>query len=70
MGRLSTAVVQRNIQHILNGAKSQHLPTQSAALDILAFTVTQGLYHPLQVRALTSPISLVWHGADSSASRF
>ncbi|KAK1921174.1 hypothetical protein DB88DRAFT_92041 [Papiliotrema laurentii] len=45
---LSTAVVQRNIQHILNGAKSQHLPTQSAALDILAFTVTQGLYHPLQ----------------------
>lgn len=45
---VSTAVVQRNIQHVLSGAKSTHPPTQSAALDVLTFTVSQGLYHPLQ----------------------
>ncbi|ORY23265.1 hypothetical protein BCR39DRAFT_549569 [Naematelia encephala] len=45
---LSTLVVQRNIEHILYGARSQHPPTQNAALDVLAFTVNQGLYHPLQ----------------------
>jgi cohesin loading factor subunit SCC2 len=42
-------MVQRHFQHIINGAKSSHYPTQSAALDVLAFTVNQGLYHPLQV---------------------
>lgn len=47
--RLSTAVVQRNIQHILNGAKSHHPQTQSAAMDILAFTVRNMLYHPIEV---------------------
>ncbi|ORX35130.1 hypothetical protein BD324DRAFT_633983 [Kockovaella imperatae] len=45
---LSTAVVQRNIESILRGARSQHAATQNAAMDILAFTVHQGLYHPLQ----------------------
>ncbi|EIW73035.1 hypothetical protein TREMEDRAFT_59198 [Tremella mesenterica DSM 1558] len=45
---VSTAVLQRNIEHILSGAKSQHPPTQNSALDVLAFTVNQGLYHPLQ----------------------
>ena len=50
--RLSTAVVQRNIKHILDGAKSQHPQTQSAAMDILAFTVKNMLYHPIEVGAI------------------
>ncbi|CAD6587723.1 MAG: Sister chromatid cohesion protein 2 [Tremellales sp. Tagirdzhanova-0007] len=45
---ISTAVVQRNIQFILNGATSQHFATQVAALDVLSFIVNQGLSHPLQ----------------------
>ena len=45
-------MVQRNFEHIISGAKSNHFPTQSAALDVLAFTVNQGLYHPLQVNYL------------------
>lgn len=45
---VSTAVVQRNMDHILRGARSHHAATQNAAVDILAFTVNQGLFHPLQ----------------------
>jgi cohesin loading factor subunit SCC2 len=60
---VSTAIVQQNIHHILDGAKSQHAPTQTAAMDVLAFTVTQGLYHPLQVNS-------GFHTADGSACLF
>jgi len=65
--RLSTAVVQRNIKHILDGAKSQHLLTQSAAMDILAFTVKNMLYHPIEVSVRTMFTARV--GADRSACR-
>ena len=62
---LSTAVVQRSIAHILSSAKSQHVATQNAALDILTFTVNQGLYHPLQVGSTGSSSLLT-----GSACRF
>lgn len=47
---VSTVLVQRNINAILQGARSSHPPLQDAALDVLTFTVKQGLHHPLQVR--------------------
>ncbi|KAK4684433.1 cohesin loading factor subunit SCC2, partial [Tremellales sp. Uapishka_1] len=59
---VSTAVVQRNIGHILEGAKSQFPQLQTAALDVLSFTVTQGLYHPLQCL----PILISLETSDSS----
>ncbi|RSH84025.1 Sister chromatid cohesion protein 2 [Saitozyma podzolica] len=37
----------QNIEHIRDGAKSHHEDTQQAAMDVLAFTVNQALYHPL-----------------------
>lgn len=46
---VSTAVVQRNIDYIVEGAKSHHPPLQEAAMKVLTFTVNQGLYHPLHV---------------------
>lgn len=47
--RVSSAVVQGNIDAILKGAASSYPPLQDAALDVLTFTVKQGLNHPLQV---------------------
>ncbi|KAL7420405.1 Sister chromatid cohesion protein 2 [Cryptotrichosporon argae] len=44
---VSTTLVQANIDYILDGAKSHHEPLRDAAMDVLAFTVKQGLYHPL-----------------------
>jgi len=49
MARVSTAVVQRNIGAILAGSKSAHPALQDSALNVLDFTVRQGLYHPLEV---------------------
>jgi cohesin loading factor subunit SCC2 len=49
MVRVSTAVVQRNIGAILAGSKSAHPALQDSALNVLDFTVRQGLYHPLEV---------------------
>lgn len=46
---VSTSVVQRNIEAILQGARSSYRPLQDAALEVLTFTVKQGLHHPLQV---------------------
>ncbi|KIK80090.1 hypothetical protein PAXRUDRAFT_833727 [Paxillus rubicundulus Ve08.2h10] len=58
---VSSAVVQRYISPILEAALSQNTQTQAVAVDILSFTVKQGLAHPLQsfpviVALETSPI--------------
>ncbi|GJE95924.1 sister chromatid cohesion protein-like protein [Phanerochaete sordida] len=45
---VSSAVVQRYLQHILAAALSQNAQIQAAAVDILTFTIKQGLAHPLQ----------------------
>lgn len=47
--RVSSAVVQRYISPILEAALSQNPQIQAVAVDILTFTVKQGLAHPLQV---------------------
>lgn len=51
-------MVQRTISYVKDAALS-HVPSlQSAALDVLAFTVNQGLYHPLMVSAKLEPANL------------
>ncbi|KAL0565155.1 Sister chromatid cohesion protein 2, partial [Marasmius crinis-equi] len=45
---VASAVVQRYMTHILEAALSQHSQIQSSAIDILTFTVKQGLAHPIQ----------------------
>lgn len=45
----STTIVQNNIEHIFDCARSQHVPAQNAALDVLTFVVNQGLYSPVHV---------------------
>ncbi|KIJ14913.1 hypothetical protein PAXINDRAFT_163151 [Paxillus involutus ATCC 200175] len=59
---VSSAVVQRYISPILEAALSQNTQIQAVAVDILSFTVKQGLAHPLQsfpviVALETSPIA-------------
>ncbi|KAH0832222.1 sister chromatid cohesion C-terminus-domain-containing protein [Lanmaoa asiatica] len=59
---VSSAVVQRYISPILDAALSQNPQIQAVAVDILTFTVKQGLAHPLQsfpiiVALETSPIA-------------
>ncbi|KAI0770449.1 hypothetical protein C8Q74DRAFT_1202231 [Fomes fomentarius] len=45
---VSSAIVQRYLDKILDAALSQNAQIQSAAVDILTFTIKQGLAHPLQ----------------------
>ncbi|KAI0317644.1 hypothetical protein OF83DRAFT_1120276 [Amylostereum chailletii] len=45
---VSSAVVQRYLDPILKAALSQNAQTQGVAVDILSFTIKQGLAHPLQ----------------------
>ncbi|KAJ7903762.1 hypothetical protein B0H14DRAFT_2666173 [Mycena olivaceomarginata] len=45
---VSSAVVQRYMPQILQAALSQHPQIQVAAIDILTFTIKQGLAHPLE----------------------
>ncbi|KAI1793228.1 hypothetical protein LXA43DRAFT_1124268 [Ganoderma leucocontextum] len=45
---VSSAIVQRYLAKILDAALSQNTQIQSAAVDILTFTIKQGLAHPLQ----------------------
>ena len=45
---VSSAIVQRYIDRILESALSQTSQVQSSAVDILTFTIKQGLAHPLQ----------------------
>lgn len=47
--RESPVVIQRNIEAILAGSRSAHPALQDSALNVLEFTVRQGLYHPLEV---------------------
>ncbi|KAI0350346.1 hypothetical protein OH77DRAFT_1593607 [Trametes cingulata] len=45
---VSSAIVQRYLDKILDAALSQTPQIQAAAVDILTFTIKQGLAHPLQ----------------------
>ncbi|KAJ4482460.1 hypothetical protein J3R30DRAFT_3699992 [Lentinula aciculospora] len=45
---VSSAVVQRYLEPILGAAFSQNTNIQASAIDILTFTIKQGLAHPLQ----------------------
>ncbi|KAJ7457662.1 hypothetical protein B0H11DRAFT_208709 [Mycena galericulata] len=45
---VSSAVVQRYMDHILTAALGQHPQIQATAIDVLTFTIKQGLAHPLQ----------------------
>ncbi|KAI0629898.1 hypothetical protein C8Q77DRAFT_1139118 [Trametes polyzona] len=45
---VSSAIVQRYLDKILDAALSENLQIQGAAVDILTFTIKQGLAHPLQ----------------------
>uniref|UniRef100_A0A0W0G0I9 Sister chromatid cohesion protein n=1 Tax=Moniliophthora roreri TaxID=221103 RepID=A0A0W0G0I9_MONRR len=45
---VASAVVQRYLTHILDACLSQHMQIQASAVEILTFTVKQGLAHPLQ----------------------
>ena len=46
---VASAVVQRYMNHILDAALSRNAVIQGSAIDILTFTIKQGLAHPLQV---------------------
>ncbi|RDB15317.1 Protein rad9 [Hypsizygus marmoreus] len=58
---VSSAIVQRYLSPILDAALSQHPQIQATAIDVLSFTIKQGLAHPLQsfpviVALETSPL--------------
>ncbi|EDR13190.1 uncharacterized protein LACBIDRAFT_292430 [Laccaria bicolor S238N-H82] len=46
--RVTSAIVQRYLTPILDAALSQNLQIQATAIDVLSFTIKQGLAHPLQ----------------------
>lgn len=59
---VSSAVVQRYLDHVLEAALTPDSPNQSAAVDVLSFTIKQGLAHPLQsfpviIALETSPVT-------------
>ncbi|TYJ53043.1 hypothetical protein B9479_006320 [Cryptococcus floricola] len=56
----STVIVQNNIEQIFKCARSQHVPTQNAALDVITFVVNQGLYSPVH----TVPILVTLETAE------
>ncbi|KAF8889236.1 hypothetical protein CPB85DRAFT_1441418 [Mucidula mucida] len=60
---VSSAVVQRYLDHILQAALSNQQQIQGAAVDILSFTIKQGLAHPLQ----SFPILIALETSPSSA---
>ncbi|KJA17973.1 hypothetical protein HYPSUDRAFT_205707 [Hypholoma sublateritium FD-334 SS-4] len=45
---VSSAIVQRYLDHVLEAALSQNAQIQAIAIDVLSFTIKQGLAHPLQ----------------------
>ncbi|KAF5374102.1 hypothetical protein D9615_008832 [Tricholomella constricta] len=45
---VSSAIVQRYLGQILDAALSQNPSIQATAIDVLTFTIKQGLAHPLQ----------------------
>lgn len=50
--RVSSTVVQRYLKQILDAALDSNPQIQAAAIEVLTFTVKQGLAHPLQVCSL------------------
>ncbi|KAK7056612.1 Sister chromatid cohesion protein 2 [Paramarasmius palmivorus] len=67
---VASAVVQRYLTHILEACLSQHVQIQASAIEILTFTVKQGLAHPLQsfpyiIALETSPNSSLSSRASS-----
>ena len=48
--RVSSTVVQRYLVQIQEAALSPQVQLHTTAVDILSFTIKQGLAHPLQVR--------------------
>ncbi|KAK7469438.1 Sister chromatid cohesion protein 2 [Stygiomarasmius scandens] len=67
---VSSAVVQRYLTHILEAALSQNPHIQASAIDIMSFTIKQGLAHPLQsfpviVALETSPIASISNRASA-----
>ncbi|KAG6849921.1 hypothetical protein H0H93_003632 [Arthromyces matolae] len=59
---VSSAIVQRYLGSILDAALSLNPPIQATAIDVLSFTIKQGLAHPLQsfpiiIALETSPLA-------------
>lgn len=59
---VSSAIVQRYLDQVLQAALSPGSQNQAAAVDVLSFTIKQGLAHPLQsfpviIALETSPIT-------------
>lgn len=64
---MSSAIVQRYLDQILDAALSQNAQIQAAAVDILTFTIKQGLAHPLQVRSsFNSGCAVLTHRVSQS----
>jgi cohesin loading factor subunit SCC2 len=55
--RVSSAIVQRYLNQVLEATLSPNSPNQSVAVDVLSFTIKQGLAHPLQVHGFLSKVS-------------
>ncbi|KAG5642305.1 hypothetical protein DXG03_003025 [Asterophora parasitica] len=67
---VSSAIVQRYLPQILDAALSQNLSIQGSAIDVLTFTVKQGLAHPLQsfpviIALETSPVPSISNRASA-----
>ncbi|PCH40319.1 hypothetical protein WOLCODRAFT_67627 [Wolfiporia cocos MD-104 SS10] len=66
---VSSAVVQRYLDPILKAALSQSAQIQSAAVDILTFTIKQGLAHPLQARSFPVIVALETSANNALSTR-
>ncbi|KAH7103288.1 hypothetical protein BKA62DRAFT_696412 [Auriculariales sp. MPI-PUGE-AT-0066] len=64
---VASAVVQRYLQHILDSALSKDTQIQHSSLEILTFTIKQGLAHPLQ--CLPVIVALETSDAEGVSSR-
>ncbi|KAF8904085.1 hypothetical protein CPB84DRAFT_1773363 [Gymnopilus junonius] len=67
---VSSAIVQRYFSHILDAALSQNTQMQAVAIDVLSFTIKQGLVHPLQsfpviIALETSPVNAISNRASA-----
>lgn len=49
LNRVSSAVIQRYLQQVLDAALSPNPQIQASAVEILSYTIKQGLAHPLLV---------------------
>ncbi|KAF8636245.1 hypothetical protein AX17_003730 [Amanita inopinata Kibby_2008] len=67
---VSSAVVQRYLNPILDAALAKHVQIQAVAIDVLTFTIKQGLAHPLQsfpviIALETSPVPSISNRASA-----